>query len=91
MSVTFHLPSVLSAHVGGTRAVAVDGATVNLAIDDLITRHPSLAPRLRDASGAPYPFVTFYLNDEDVRLVGGFDTAVQDGDEVTIVPAVAGG
>lgn len=91
MSVTFHLPSVLAAHVGGTRAIEASGATVSTAIDDLIARYPALAPRLRDDKGAPYPFVTFYLNDEDVRLVGGFDAAVQDGDEVTIVPAVAGG
>lgn len=91
MSVTFHLPSVLAAHVGGTRAIEAEGATVSNAIDDLIARYPALAPRLRDDKGAPYPFVTFYLNDEDVRLVGGFDATVQDGDEVTIVPAVAGG
>lgn len=41
--------------------------------------------------GNPYAFVTFYLNDEDVRFTGGFDAAVRDGDEVTIVPAIAGG
>lgn len=91
MPVTFHLPSVLAAHVGGTRAIDAEGATVGIAIDDLVTRYPQLAPRLRDAHGAPYPFVTFYLNDDDVRLVGGFDATVSDGDEVTIVPAVAGG
>lgn len=91
MSVTFHLPSILAPHAGGTRAIEADGATINGAIDDLIARHPALASRLRDEKGGPYPFVTFYLNDEDVRLVGGFDTTVQDGDEVTIVPAVAGG
>lgn len=91
MSVTVHLPSVLAAHVGGTRAIEAEGVTVSTAIDDLISRYPALAPRLRDDKGAPYPFVTFYLNDEDVRLVGGFDAAVTDGDEVTIVPAVAGG
>ena len=75
----------------GTRAIETGGETVGTAIDELVTKFPALAPRLRDAHGAPYPFVTFYLNDEDVRLVGGFDTTVNDGDEVTIVPAVAGG
>lgn len=88
---TFHLPSVLAAHIGGVRSVATTGATVDRAIDALVDQYPQLAPRLRDATGAPYPFVTFYLNDEDVRLVGGFAAAVSDGDEVTIVPAVAGG
>jgi sulfur-carrier protein len=91
MSVTFHLPSVLAAHVGGTRTIEADGATVGRAVDDLVARHPQLLPRLKDAQGAPYAFVTFYLNDEDVRLVGGFDAPTTDGDEVTIVPAVAGG
>lgn len=91
MAVTFRLPSVLAAHAGGTRAIATDGSTVATALDQLVTKFPALAPRLRDAHGAPYPFVTFYLNDEDVRLVGGFDAAIADGAEVTIVPAVAGG
>lgn len=91
MPITFHLPSVLAAHVGGTRAIETDGDTVGLAIDNLVAQFPQLAPRLRDVHGAPYPFVTFYLNDDDVRLVGGFDAAINDGDEVTIVPAVAGG
>jgi sulfur-carrier protein len=44
-----------------------------------------------DVSVTPYAFVTFYLNDEDARFAGGFAAAVQDGDEVTIVPAIAGG
>ena len=91
MAVTFHLPSVLAAHAGGTRAIETVGTTIGAALDELVSKYPALAPRLRDAHGAPYPFVTFYLNDEDVRLVGGFDTTVADGDEVTIVPAVAGG
>ena len=91
MPITFHLPSVLAAHVGGTRALEADGTTVGGAVDDLVSRHPQLLKRLKDADGAPYPFVTFYLNDDDVRLVGGFDAPTSDGDEVTIVPAVAGG
>ena len=91
MSITVHLPSVLAAHVGGTRAVTTDGATIGLALDALVDQYPQLGARLRDANGLAHPFVTFYLNDEDVRLVGGFDATVQDGDEVTIVPAVAGG
>jgi sulfur-carrier protein len=54
-------------------------------------RYPNLAPRLRDETGKPYPFVTFYLNDEDIRFNGGFDAPVSDGDELTVVPAIAGG
>ena len=57
----------------------------------MATRFPGLAPRLRDAEGKPYPFVTFYLNDEDIRFQGGFDAPLADGDELTVVPAIAGG
>jgi molybdopterin converting factor small subunit len=61
------------------------------AIADVIARFPALAPRLRDESGNPYPFVTFYVNDEDIRFQGGFSAPLSDGDELTIVPAIAGG
>jgi molybdopterin synthase sulfur carrier subunit len=91
MPITINLPSVLAAQIGGTRVFETTGPTVGGALDHLVSSFPQLAPRLRDPSGAPYAFVTFYLNDEDVRLVGGFDAVVRDGDEVTIVPAVAGG
>src|SRR5439155_1121455 len=56
-----------------------------------VTAAGALAPRLRDKEGKPYPFVNFYLNDEDVRFRGGFAAPVQDGDEVTVIPAIAGG
>jgi len=85
------LPKVLADLAGGAREVEVTGATVGEAIADVAARFPALAPRLRDAEGRPYEFVVFYLNDEDIRLIGGFDAPVQPGDEVTIVPAVAGG
>ena len=65
--------------------------TVGEVVGDVATAPPHLRPRLRDADGQPYPFVTFYLNDEDIRFHGGFDATVHDGDEVTVVPAIAGG
>ena len=58
---------------------------------DVTRRFPSLATRLVDDAGQPYPFVTYYLNDEDIRFTGGFAAVVHDGDELTIVSAVAGG
>jgi molybdopterin converting factor small subunit len=91
MAVTLNLPAVLAKLTGGKNSVDAAGATVREVVADVATRFPELAPRLRDASGAPYAFVTFYLNDEDIRFQGGFDAAVKDGDEVTIVPAIAGG
>ena len=90
MSVTLHLPTVL-AKLADARVVEADGTTVGEAIAQVSTRFPNLAPRLRDDHGKPYAFVTFYLNDEDIRFQGGFDAPVRDGDELTVVPAIAGG
>lgn len=91
MSITIHLPTVLAPFAQGARVLAASGATVGAAVSDIGERFPSLLPRLADSDGRPYPFVTFYLNDEDVRFLDGFNTTVTEGDEVTIVPAVAGG
>ena len=91
MSLTISLPSVLSRLADGNRSQPASGATVGEAVADLTTRFPSLQPRLVDDNGQPYPFVTYYLNDEDIRFSGGFTASVRDGDELTIVSAVAGG
>ena len=90
MAVILHLPAVLARLADG-RALDAQGSTVGEVVADVARRFPSLAPRLREESGEPYPFVTFYLNDEDIRLQGGFNAPVRDGDEVTVVPAIAGG
>jgi molybdopterin converting factor small subunit len=91
MAITLHLPSVLAARVGGVRTIQAAGRTLGEAVADVATRYPALGPRLRDTAGRPYPFVNFYLNEEDVRFRGGFAAPVQDGDEVTVIPAIAGG
>jgi molybdopterin converting factor small subunit len=91
MSITIHLPNVLVPLANGERTLEAGGETLQQAIDDVVARYPRLAARLRDEHGQPYEYVTFYLNDADVRLHGGFDVALRDGDEVTVVPAVAGG
>jgi sulfur-carrier protein len=89
--VTVNLPAVLSRLAGGQTAHEAAGATLGEVVADLAARYPELSARLRDAAGNPYPFVTFYLNDEDARFAGGFAAAVRDGDEVIVVPAIAGG
>ena len=86
-----NLPSVLTPLTGGQHTIPTTGTTVGEAINDVVHRFPSLSPRLRDPSGAPYPFVTIYLNDEDIRFIGGFDAEVKPNDELSVVPAVAGG
>ena len=90
MAVTLYLPAVL-AKIVDARSLDASGGTVGEIVADIAQSYPALAPRLREASGEPYPFVTFYLNDEDIRFRGGFDAAVRDGDELTVVPAIAGG
>jgi molybdopterin converting factor small subunit len=91
MSLTISLPSVLARLADGHRALPASGSTVGEAVSDVSRRFPALATRLVDELGQPYPFVTFYLNDEDIRFGGGFAASVRDGDELTIVSAVAGG
>jgi molybdopterin converting factor small subunit len=91
MPITVHLPTVLAKLADGHRSLEAAGETLGDVVAELAARYPELGPRLRDEDGNPYPFVTFYLNDEDIRFNGGFELAVQDGDEVTVVPAIAGG
>jgi molybdopterin converting factor small subunit len=90
MPVTLHLPTVLSRHAGN-RVLQASGNTVGDVVADVANRFPELGQRLRDERGGQYEFVIFYLNDEDIRFRGGFAATVSDGDELTIVPAIAGG
>ena len=91
MSVTLSLPTVLAKLADGQRNIVTSGATVGDVILQATHKYPALAPRLRADSGEQYAFVTIYLNDEDIRFSGGFDATVKDGDEVVVVPAIAGG
>ena len=90
MSATLFLPAIL-AKLADSKDLAVEGDTVGAIIANAAERFPQLAPRLRDEQGNPYAYVTFYLNDEDIRFIGGFAAPVSDGDELTVVPAIAGG
>jgi molybdopterin converting factor small subunit len=90
MPATLFLPAIL-AKLADAKQFEVTGATVGDLVADAATRFPALGTRLRDTNGEPYAFVTFYLNDEDIRFHGGFTAAVNDGDELTVVPAIAGG
>ncbi len=91
MSVTLRLPTVLAKAAGGETVHQARGATVGEVVADVATRFPDLGPRLRDAQGEPYPYVIFYLDDEDIRFQKGFATPVPDGAEIVVVPAIAGG
>jgi len=91
MAVTFSIPTILARLVEGNTTLEADGSTVGEVVTQVADRFPQLAPRLRDKDGGPYPFVGFYLNDQDTRFLGGFDAPVTEGDEITVVLAVAGG
>ena len=90
MTVEVRIPTILRTYTDGAKAVPGTGDTLAELFSDLDSRHPGLADRLVD-EGALRRFVNVYLNDEDVRFLGGIDTPLADGDDVTILPAVAGG
>ena len=91
MSVTVRIPTPLRKLTGGADEVSVDGATVGDVIEALEAAHPGLKERLCDDAGEIRRFVNVYVNDEDVRFLEGRATALKDGDELSIVPAIAGG
>ena len=91
MAVTVKLPTVLRPHAGGERQVDATGATVGEVMGDLIGRFPSLKDQLFESEASLRRFVNVYLNDDDIRYLGGLDAGVSDGDRLTILPAVAGG
>ncbi len=76
---------------GDLDSVSADGGSLAQCIDGLDAAYPGLKDRLCDEAGEIRRFVNIYVNGEDVRFLGGLATPVQDGDEVSIVPAVAGG
>ncbi len=91
MSVTVRIPTPLRKLTGGADEVVVEGDSIGAVIDHLEAAHAGLKARLCDDNGEIRRFVNVYLNDEDVRFLQGSDTVVKDGDEVSIVPAIAGG
>jgi len=91
MTVAVRIPTPLRKLTGGADEVSIEGATIGEMIDNLEAAHAGLKERLCDDSGEIRRFVKVYLNDEDVRFLKGRDTELKDGDEVSIVPAIAGG
>ncbi len=91
MAVTVKIPPQLRAAAGGQGSESVEGATVGEVLGALYDRHGELRERVADDDGALRRFVNVYLDGEDVRFLQGLDTAVSDGAELQILPAVAGG
>ncbi len=90
MAVEVRIPTILRTYTGGEKAVPGEGATLSEVIDHLEANHPGIKERLIDGSDLRR-FVNVYVNDEDVRFTGGLETSVADGDQVVVLPAVAGG
>jgi MoaD family protein len=91
MSVDVRVPTILRSYTGGAKSVPGAGDTLAELLADLDARHSGLRGRLVTEDGALHRFVNVYVNDEDVRFLGGLEAKLSDGDTVTILPAVAGG
>ena len=91
MAIDVRVPTVLRKHTGGEKVVEGEGATLRELIDDIGERHADLRNALVDGDGSLHRYVNIYVNDEDVRYLGGASAPLDDGDTVSILPAVAGG
>jgi molybdopterin synthase sulfur carrier subunit len=89
--VEVRLPTLLRPHTDGAATVTAEGATVGGVFSDLTSRYPGLADQLVDADGNLHKFVNVYCNDDDIRYLDQLDTKVDNGDVISILPAVAGG
>ena len=90
MAIEVRIPTILRSYTGGAKTVDGSGATLDELLNNLDAAHGGLRERLVDGEKLRR-FVNVYLNDEDVRFLGGLETPVKDGDTVTVLPAVAGG
>jgi molybdopterin synthase sulfur carrier subunit len=90
METIVRIPTPLRTLTSGADEVNANGSTVGEVIDDLERKHPGIRERLLDAKGVRR-FVNIYVGDEDVRFLEGLKTALKPGDQISIVPAIAGG
>jgi molybdopterin synthase sulfur carrier subunit len=91
MAIEVRIPTILRSYTGGAKSVEGAGETLADLLTDLDSRYSGLRGRLITDQGTLHRFVNVYVNDEDVRFLGALDAKLNDGDTVTILPAVAGG
>jgi MoaD family protein len=77
--------------VGANATLQIDGATIGELLGKISAEYPAIHGQLFNEDGSLHRFLNIYVNDDDVRYIGGLDAAVKDGDEITLLPAVAGG
>jgi len=94
MAIEVRIPTILRTYTDGEKSVSGEGANLSALIDDLESSHPGIKDRLidlKDGKADLRRFVNVYVNDEDVRFLGGLEAALSDGDQIVVLPAVAGG
>ena len=89
--INVRIPTPLRPMTGGKSEVEIAGNTVSEIIDNLGSAHPGIKERVYDEQGEVRRFINIYVNEEDIRFLTGKDTPLKDGDEVSIIPAIAGG
>jgi molybdopterin synthase sulfur carrier subunit len=91
MSVTIRIPTPLRRYTKDSDKVQVDASTVGEALERLEAQHPGIKDRICDEKGALRRFVNIYYKEEDIRFLDNVNTQIEDGSELSIVPAIAGG
>lgn len=91
MPIKVRIPTPLRTVTKGADEVTAEGKTIKEIIDNLEANHKGIKERICDNDGQIRRFINFYLNDEDIRFMGNQNTPVKDGDQISIVPAIAGG
>jgi sulfur-carrier protein len=91
MASTIRIPTVLRAATGGAATFTATGASIGAVLSELVATYPGVQAQVLNEDGSLHKFLNVYVNDDDVRYLGGLEAPVSDGDEVTLLPAVAGG
>jgi molybdopterin converting factor small subunit len=91
MSITVQIPTALRRHTAGVSSIACTATNLGELFSAIDETFPDLKPHLRDEAGQVRRFLNIYVNEEDIRFLGGPGYAFQDGDEVLLVPSIAGG
>ncbi|GJQ60003.1 MAG: MoaD/ThiS family protein [Candidatus Scalindua sp. AMX11] len=91
MAVNVRIPTPLRSLTNGSDEVSVEGSTIKEVVDNLESSYQGIKERICDENGQIRKFINFYVNEEDIRFLNNQETAVKDGDQISIVPAIAGG
>jgi sulfur-carrier protein len=91
MAIRVRVPTPLRRFTAGVDEVPAEGVSIKSVIEDLERRHPGISERLLDEKGDLRRFVNIYLNGDDIRFLDALNSKVKDGDDISIVPAIAGG